>query len=324
MNYEKKQLTYKEFLQMDLSEPMPVLYEIFWEGVKYEILVNRVADCRYAGVFGTGAITKEVELPVFSRASWRNEMPFTGIWYFDPTVYLGSLMLGWGYGTKERWYLQEIGQLVQHILAVLGIPASQTLFYGSSGGGFTSIMLAAMLKGRATAVNPQLYVPDYWSGHIEALKRVATEPGGELIQERVDAAEYIARCGYMPRIHLIINTASANDMNKQVPAFLSRLAQKQIDCTDRLFIDYYTDQGGHSAMPEKEVCIRTIKEDLLPGDTRVEDAEARALEAERKFAELRKKNNELAAKYKVLAQSVLGRITLFFWKMKKLLWDVVR
>ena len=313
MKYAKKQVTYEEFLQLELSDPMPILCEILWDGVKYEILINRVAGSKYAGVFGTGAIIKDTELPVFSRASWMNLFPFTGIWYFDPTVYLGDLTIGWGYGTKERWYLEEIGQLIRHILAVCDISASQTLYYGSSGGGFTSVMLAAMLKGRATVINPQLSVLDFLPGHIEKLRRVVLNAGEELIPERVDAAEYIGSCGYMPETHLIVNTTSENDTNKQIPSFLRCLAQKQIDCTDRLRIDFYTSQGGHNAMPDKEVCIRTILEDLgMSGDGQLQlFAETRM-----KLADLQKAYNALDTRYAALSQSRLGKITLFIWKMK--------
>lgn len=329
MKYAKKRVTYQEFLQLDLTDPMPMLYEILWNGVKYEILVNRVEGCRHAGIFGTGAVYRDIEFPVFSRAGWMDLFPFTGIWYFDPTMYLGDLTIGWGYGTKERWYLEETGQLIRHILSVCDIPASQTLFYGSSGGGFTSIMLATMLKGKATAINPQLCVLDFSKEHIDNLKRAVLDVGEQLISERVDVAEYISNSGYMPELHLIINTASENDTEKQIPSFLSRLARKNVDCTDRLRMDFYTAEGGHNGMPAKEVCICTILEDLgagvLSGDGGCKetaqmgnrDGQLQLLVNTRiEFAELQKQYNRLSARYAALAQSRLGRLTLFIWKKK--------
>lgn len=262
MAYRTKKIKYEELEREKIPFLMPILYEIDWNGVTYEILINHKARCKRAVVFGTGAIVKDKPLPVFSRAAWMHQMSYTGIWYFDPTVYLGDLALGWGYGTNQRWYLKDIAHLLQIILRKLKIKSDNTLFFGSSGGGFTSILLASMFQSRATAINPQLSVQDYFAGSVQQLEAVVLKPDERLLQERTSVATFIKENGYMPSIHLVENLFSSSDIQTQLRLFLARMAEERIDCTDRLRVDFYSAKGGHGAMPSKEDCLRIIEEDL--------------------------------------------------------------
>lgn len=56
IEYLTKQVTYEAFLKTELTEREPVLYEILWDGVKYEILINPIPGSNSAVIFGTGAI----------------------------------------------------------------------------------------------------------------------------------------------------------------------------------------------------------------------------------------------------------------------------
>lgn len=241
---------------------MPILYEIEWDGVTYEILLNQKRRSQKAVIFGTGAITKDKPLPVFSRATWMGQMPYTGIWYFDPTVYLGDLNIGWGYGTNRRWFLMDIAHLLQILLKKLAIKSENTLFFGSSGGGFTSILLASMFHSRATAINPQLNIRDYFPDSVKQLESAVLGPDEAFLQERICAATFIKQNGFMPAIHLVENLLSASDVQTQLRHFLERMAEERIDCSDRLRVDVYSARGGHGAMPEKGACLRLIETDL--------------------------------------------------------------
>lgn len=86
------------------------IYEIHKDGVKFEFLLNYLAQNNQAVIFGNGAIGSfevRFSFPLFQRGRWFSDMICNGIWYFDPTVYLGTCRLGWGYGTNKRWYLEE-------------------------------------------------------------------------------------------------------------------------------------------------------------------------------------------------------------------------
>lgn len=262
MSYKTKKIKYEELEQEKLNFLIPILYEIDWDGVKYEILVNCKRRSKKAVIFGTGAIIKDKPLPVFSRASWMRHMSYNGIWYFDPTVYLGDLVLGWGYGTNDRWYLRDIAKLVEVFLRKMKVSNENTLFFGSSGGGFTSILLASMFRSRATAINPQLDVTQYFAGSVEQLEKAVLKPDETLIPQRTNAAVFIKENGYLPVIHLVDNLFSAHDTKTQLQLFLNQLAADKVNCSDRLNVDFYSAKGGHGGMPSKEACLRIIEEDL--------------------------------------------------------------
>ena len=262
MSYKTKKIKYEELEQEKLNYLIPILYEIDWDGVKYEILVNCKRRSKKAVIFGTGAIIKDKPLPVFSRASWMRHMSYNGIWYFDPTVYLGDLVLGWGYGTNERWYLQDIAKLVEIFLKKMKVSNENTLFFGSSGGGFTSILLATIFRSRATAINPQLDVTQYFAGSVEQLQKAVLKPDETLIPQRTNAVVFIKENGYLPVIHLVDNLFSAHDTKTQLQLFINQLAADKVNCSDRLTVDFYSAKGGHGGMPSKEACLRIIEEDL--------------------------------------------------------------
>lgn len=263
MSYKTKKIKYEELEQEKLNFLIPILYEIDWDGVKYEILVNCKRRSKKAVIFGTGAILKDKPLPVFSRASWMRHMSYNGIWYFDPTVYLGDLVLGWGYGTNDRWYLQDIAKLVEIFLRKMKVSNDNTLFFGSSGGGFTSILLASMFRSRATAINPQLDVTQYFAGSVEQLQQDVLKDGESLIPMRTNASVFIRENGYLPVVHLVDNLFSSHDTKTQLQLFLNQLAADKVNCTDRLFVDFYSAKGGHGGMPTKEACLRIIEDDLV-------------------------------------------------------------
>ena len=76
-----------------------------------------------------------------------DEFEDTVIYYNDPTLYLGKLSLGWGQGELNRFYLQDIANILEIVFVKLKVDSKNVLFYGSSGGGFMSLILAGFVKG---------------------------------------------------------------------------------------------------------------------------------------------------------------------------------
>ena len=248
----------------------PIIYEILWNDVKYEFLINWREGSHQAVVFGTGAIEKgKYNPPIFSRNTWMQDLPCSGIWYFDPTIYLGEATLCWCYGTNKRWYLEDICAIVKKILDKLEVRMSDTLFFGSSGGGYTSAILASMLHGKATAINPQWIILNYYPEHVKRFQETVLKPGENLLDERIHAISLFKRESNFPFIHLIQNIMAERDMTTQLIPFLSEITVAQIDCGGRLIVEFYSAEGGHNAMPSKDETLRLIGEDLkrpLPDD----------------------------------------------------------
>jgi Heparinase II/III-like protein len=112
-----------------------------------------------------GAIDRvRMTLPRFSRFSWRDEFPGTFVCVADPTLQLDTaLRLGWYFGTPTHDATDGVRRIVEAIRERLGVAPEDVCFYGSSGGGYGALQLAAR-SGRgvtAIAINPQIDVLNY-------------------------------------------------------------------------------------------------------------------------------------------------------------------
>jgi hypothetical protein len=117
-------------------------------------------------------------LPKFDRWSWHRKFPGTVICISDPTLYLAPdhLKIGWYVGTSAKDWMTSLADLVLTIAEKLGVACENIVSYGSSGGGFASLMLACRL-GPATgvAINPQIFVLDYSRRFVDEFLEIAFE-----------------------------------------------------------------------------------------------------------------------------------------------------
>lgn len=263
MDYIKKRINFDEIENETFKHNKTILYEIMYNEVKYEILINYKIFNNKAIIFGTGSVReKKVELPIFSRATWIDDFPCTTIFFFDPTLYLADLDLGWGYGTKDRWYLEEISIILNVILNKMKIQTHDTLYSGSSGGGFMAVMLATLMKSKATVINPQFFLQNYHGGVILRLIEVCNNGNKKLIPERINLIQLCKRENYFPTIHLLENSYSDDDIKKQLMPLLKNLNNNKINCQDKLKIEMYYNEKGHGGQPDKHVVIKTLLDDV--------------------------------------------------------------
>lgn len=263
ITYPTVTLNYEALDQVQFEPGKGTIYDILWDGVHFEFFVHYKPDAPGCIIMGTGLVDSQRPRPYFSRISWAEDLPATAIYYSDPTSYKKGCHLGWGYGTNDRWYLMDIATLLKKLLSKLGIPLGQVLFFGSSGGGFTSILLASMFKSRALAINPQIFVENYKEAPVRALKNSCLKPGESLLPERVDVLAAFRHLGYFPHIHILVNLRSENDRDAQLLPFMRLLPHSASVSPERLHIDCYTAEGGHNAMPSKTRCLQLIGNDLL-------------------------------------------------------------
>jgi len=120
-------------------------------------------------------------LPKFDRWTWAEKFDASILCISDPTLKLDQdrLNIGWYLGTEENDYLTHIAVWVSFVSSRLGIPTERVISYGSSAGGFASIMLASRLKkSAAIAINPQLDVFKYYPKFVDQYLALAF-PGKE-------------------------------------------------------------------------------------------------------------------------------------------------
>ena len=260
--YLRKSIPYERLKAERFRSTESAVYDIVWNGVHFEFFIHYKPESTRAVILGTGDVGGTKLRPSFDRISWAKELPGTAIYYFDPTVYLGESTVGWGYGTNDRWYLEDMAFLLHTILTKLGISAENALFYGSSAGGYMSMCLAAMLGSRATVINPQFIVENFWPRLVERFKQSCLKEGEHLLPERTHVSALFQREGYFPPLHIIQNIRAEHDLKAQLSPFLEALSGLPVDCTHRLNLEFYADEGGHGAMPPKELCLRQMEEDL--------------------------------------------------------------
>ena len=194
---------------------------ITFNNVKYEFLLNLKENCDKLIVFGSGAYSmskpRERFGPKFDRWSW--DFEYSTIHYNDPTLYLSKDMkAGWGVGKTDDWYLGNIAKIISIISKKINVFNKNILFFGSSQGGFTAIVLSILIKeSKALADIPQFDLFTYWSFHWENLKKYSfLENDDSIIFEkygyRTNIIELIKKEKYIPNIVLILDFSVLFDL----------------------------------------------------------------------------------------------------------------
>jgi len=234
------------------------------DGVPFEFLLCAREAAQYLLVFGQSALSNRsaVPLPAYHRWTWFDDFPEASCLALnDPTLYNHETMLGgWFQGTQSRFYMDDGVSLVRKIAEQLGIPASRIFFYGSSAGGFSSLMMAGLLEG-ATAIAeiPQTDMRKY---HVKsALQALLThcyagmslDEVSSLYADRLSVLDLYMRLGRIPNIVYLQNSADTIHLRNHMVPFIEGLECFLAKGKSRVLIEMYsgrTDKGdGHVAAP---------------------------------------------------------------------------
>ena len=148
-----------EFYRFPLNKLLGI--EIIHSGIKFEFIVH-FTDNPNLLCFGSGASPRNqttskgipIHPPYFKRWSWYKYFDENFIAYADPMFYLDErIQLGWYVGDKNNWYLEIISIIIKKFAVNRNIYHNNILFYGSSGGGFSSIQLGALIEDSKVLVN---------------------------------------------------------------------------------------------------------------------------------------------------------------------------
>ncbi|WP_166969632.1 hypothetical protein [Brevibacterium atlanticum] len=147
----------------DFAGPRPgasTTYTIVLDGIPVDLRYDdRGFDTTI--VFFHAAITKAVRrYPVFSGATFSEDIPANRLFISDPSLYVDSrIKLGWYAGSSRQPTLQEA---LTEILSKFEGPNRRLIFFGASGGGFASLYFATYFPGStAVPVNPQTAIREY-------------------------------------------------------------------------------------------------------------------------------------------------------------------
>lgn len=260
--YPVIKIDYTQIQSTDFKVSEPTVFQIEWNGVNFDFLISYKGSEKVV-LWGSGHIPKDkISLPAFLRHSWHKDISYSGIWYADPTLYLYNVELAWYYGTNKRWFLKDIAEILQLILQRLEIKVENSICFGSSGGGYSSIVLATMLHSKATVINPQCNISNYKKSVLKKFSEAILHENEEFLMERANIVNVIKNYNYFPRIHYLQNITAVYDLENQLIPFLKELSDSNIYCSDKLIVDFYSAKGRHVGMPSKEKCLEYIEEDF--------------------------------------------------------------
>lgn len=259
--FKKLAIDFAEVDKLSFDEPVFLTVEGIG-GVPFEFLIYPKDNADKAVIFGSGAFNSDImSPPIFNRHKWRDDFgSATTIYYNDPTLYLGKLNLAWGYGDKDRHFLEDIGNILKIILKKLTVSNSNTMFVGSSGGGFTSMILASMFKDSKVFVNnPQTDIRNYYVKHVRQLYEIVY-PGekvsgfSKLEPHRANVVEFFKKQKHVPKIYYAQNLYVKHDTEKHMIPFVSELSTLNENIfKDKVNMHFYRNkEQGHNPISKEE------------------------------------------------------------------------
>lgn len=248
--------------------------EVNHNNVKYEFLIRFSSKNKNLICLGSGAYDpRKLTPPIYNRHSWQGFFEESVIMYNDPTLYLTpnaplshefpTLSLGWGIGKNEDWYLLGIKDIISILANNNHINPEDILFFGSSGGGFTSVVLSTLIK-KSTAIinNPQIFCNEALGLFNNVLNVCFENLDKETVLKqygyRVNAIELFKLEKYVPPMTYIVNVKSEFDLEKQLIPFMTKLSALEF-FKDNVTIILYASEDGHNGVMDKDQTINLIK-----------------------------------------------------------------
>ncbi len=236
------------------------------DGVKYQFRVRLASKDKNLICFGSGAYDPaKLKPPIFRRHSWQGEFRESVIYYNDPTLYVNSDMrLGWCVGKNSEWYMPVIRDIILKIAGKNDIKPENMLFFGSSGGGFSAVILSTMIKKSQVMVNnPQLFLKNYEETHFNRMIQSCfdNQDLDSILDEygyRFDVVEVFKRENHMPHMIYLINSNSKTDIKDQLLPFINRL-DSFTEFDDQLDLLVYHAEGGHQGVYDSDKTITLLK-----------------------------------------------------------------
>jgi len=214
-----------------------------------------------------GAIDRtKMTLPVFQRWSWAEDIDASVLILNDPTLFGNTLKLGWWQGNEDLYAMSSACEFIKMVTDKLGYSLKDILLFGSSAGGFVSLMIAGQLKGSMAIVNnPQTNLLEYHEKHIQLLlqtkfRDMSKQEAFSLYPTRFSVMESFKAMQYIPKIVYYQNSKDSFHFEYHYLPFIQALYQSDIDPNEFQSI-LYTHSWGHT--PLERVKTVSILNDWL-------------------------------------------------------------
>lgn len=197
--------------------------------------------------------------PVFMRSTWADDINANCICIDDRTIHDTDLRIGWGVGVQDRHYLKDYSEITKKITTILKIKNDKVYYFGSSAGGFMSMILATMhVESTAIVNNPQTAVLEFNKTHVDELCDTIF-PGmkkKEILDKfstRLNIVDAFKASEYLPNLFYLQNRKCDRDMETQYNPFIRGLRRNKIDETKFTYILYNDYERGHNPLVKDEL-----------------------------------------------------------------------
>lgn len=262
--YPVEKIDYYALANYKIKDNMLYILEVKKDNVKYEYLINRKHENDKLIVFNNGAIPGgNVKSPVFQRHSWTPILKTSSIFCMDPTLYVNDLSIGWGVGKNDNYYLENSSLILKTIIEKMNIKLEDTVIYGTSAGGFLSIIMGIYLKGaKVLADNAQLDVSNWaFIGAVDCVMNYCFDNVGISLKypERFNVVDAFIKNNYVPKIYLHVNLCSKVDNSMQLVPFLEKIENMKnvLEYNDIEIILHYEEKKGHDGLNQDDA-LRVI------------------------------------------------------------------
>lgn len=193
--------------RFSIAYDKPMVYHLKDWSFQNHFFTNFKSSANSLTVMLHGAIDRTKKpFPNYQRWSWSADIHNSVLVLNDPTLLDNKLRIGWWQGDKDTYPLPDACKFIRLVLDELGFTSQQLMFYGSSAGGFASLMMAGHFRGSTALVNnPQTNCLAYRQRKVTRLlkQKFAGAPKDVLFDEdptRFSVAHFYESINYIPAI----------------------------------------------------------------------------------------------------------------------------
>ncbi|MFC3170284.1 glycosyltransferase [Paracoccus fontiphilus] len=232
------------------------------KGHRFDFLWSPKADAkRLFVIFSGDARRNKISPPVFQRWKWAPHFIGHCLYVSDPMLHMHPDMgLAWYAGTVDCDPLKEIILRVKALLTSLGLKDQDVCAYGSSGGGFAALRMAAIWPGiSVVSINPQTNIANFkWASPDLYAQVCLNRPDRHAalsdFPERMDLVHQVDKLRNR-RIVLVQNTLDSHHFEKHYKPFCSAMGvpyEANLN-TGNFRRILFSHEGGHAKAETPEV-----------------------------------------------------------------------
>lgn len=247
------------------------IYSFANNDFEYDFLFSTGQKDRLFVFLSGDAPRHKFQPPVFQRWSWAKTVPGHFLAISDPILKLSDdIGLGWYIGTQDRDPTETLVSLIAKTASSVGVTAQNIYFYGSSGGGFAALRLAARIpESTAIVINPQIVVTDYASRGVQRFldRHFGGLNRSEAIRAYPDRFSVLLQCRELSERNNVLyvqNTLDDHHFDTHFKPFAAGagLSESNGHRAKRAEVMFFEEPAGHSKAEPREMVPAIINRAL--------------------------------------------------------------